>query len=245
MARLGAPREAMIKPASVACVLLVEDEPAISESLGYALGREGIASRMAFTLAQADEELSSAEVDLIVLDLMLPDGSGFDFLGAVRSGPHSAIPVVALSSRDQAADRVRALELGADDYVIKPFSPREVVLRVQAVLRRLPGKSIPPRQKPSLQVNLETRRALLGEVLLDLTRVEFDLLALFLGRPDRAFSRAEIIDQIWGSGFALSDRTIDSHIKALRKKVADAGGDPQTIETVRGIGYRFSFREPE
>ncbi|HEX3139505.1 MAG TPA: response regulator transcription factor [Rhizobacter sp.] len=227
-------------------VLVVEDEPAILESLGFVLERDGFEPQLAGSLERADEILAAGAVDLVVLDLMLPDGSGFDLIGKLRSTGRLAPPLIVLSSRDSETDRVRALEMGADDYVTKPFSPREVLARVRAVLRRteraVPDGSPVAAEAPELRhlprFNPTSRRAAVGDTPLDLTRVEFDLMALFFGEPGRAFSRAEIIDQVWGSGFALSDRTIDSHIKALRKKLTDAGGDAGLIETVRGIGYR-------
>lgn len=215
-------------------VLVVEDEPAIAESVAYVLEKAGFGARIASSLERAREELGSP-TDLVVLDLMLPDGSGFDLINELSGRD---IAVIVLSSRDAEADRVRALEIGADDYVIKPFSPREVAARAKAVLRR-------SKIEPSLplMISRETRRAQLQGTPLDLTRVEFDLLLLLSSKPGAVFSRPDIIDQVWGSGFALSDRTIDSHIKALRKKIHDAGGLPSWIETVRGVGYRLM--EPE
>jgi len=223
-------------------ILVVEDEPAIAESLAYSLRRDGFAVTVAGTLAEAEREVRAA--DLVVLDLMLPDGSGFDLIGIVRRSQRGT-PVIVLSSRDSEADRVAALETGADDYVTKPFSPREIVARVRAVLRRAgaPATPIPKDVGPSpLAVEESTRRAHVHGVSMELTRVEFDLLAYLLGAPGRVFTRAQLIDKVWGDGFAITDRTIDSHVKSLRRKVADAGGDPNLIETVRGVGYRVTDR---
>lgn len=221
-------------------ILIVEDEPAIAESLAYALRRDGYEVTMAASLAEADAEIESAS--LVILDLMLPDGSGFDLLGRIRHGGGTAA-IIVLSSRDAEADRVAALETGADDYVTKPFSPREVVARVRAVLRRAQGDLVrkPPRASAlPLSVDDASRRAhVLGQPL-ELTRVEFDLLACLLGDPGRVFTRAQLIDRVWGDGFAMTDRTIDSHIKGLRRKVSEAGGDAHMIETVRGVGYRVT-----
>jgi two-component system catabolic regulation response regulator CreB len=183
----------------------------------------------------------------VVLDLMLPDGSGFDLIGQIRRGkPGTA--VIVLSSRDGEADRVAALETGADDYVTKPFSPREIVARVRAVLRRAapaPAAAAPAPAAPAavpLTVDEATRRATVNGRLMDLTRVEFDLLACLLAAPGRVFTRAQLIDRVWGDGFAITDRTVDSHVKGLRRKVAEAGGDAALIETVRGVGYRVTDR---
>jgi len=219
-------------------ILVVEDEPAIAESVAYALGRDGFSVTLAATATAASELVDGA--DLVVLDLMLPDGSGFDLIGRWRKSKH--IPVIVLSSRDGEADRVVALEAGADDYVTKPFSPREVVARVRAVLRRsqtelAAGMAAPA---PVLSLDAATRRARANGSNLELTRVEFDVLACLLEQPGRVYSRVELIARVWGDGFAITDRTIDSHVKALRKKVAEAGAEPGLIETVRGVGYRVT-----
>jgi DNA-binding response OmpR family regulator len=217
-------------------ILVVEDEPAIAESVAYALRRDGFVVTVAQTLAEAEAQRS--EVDLVILDLMLPDGSGFEWIGSLRSEQRDK-PIIVLSSRDGEADRVAALETGADDYVTKPFSPREIVARVRAVLRRSVASGAPA-GAPAHVVELDekTRRARVGDTALELTRVEFDLLACLLAGPDRVHTRVELIDRVWGDGFAITDRTIDSHVKALRRKLAEAGADPGTIETVRGVGYR-------
>lgn len=227
----------------MANILVVEDEPAIAESVAYALGKAGHTTTVAGSLRDARTSLSES-IDLLVLDLMLPDGSGFDLIIELEDRRQSGLAVIVLSSRDGEADRVRALEIGADDYVTKPFSPREIVARVTAVTRRMkkPSESDLPHLEASLatrlRVNLETRRAQVDDHAIELTRVEFDLLALLLSRPGFVFSRSTIIDEVWGEGFALSDRTIDSHVKALRKKIVEGGGESDWIETVRGVGYR-------
>jgi two-component system catabolic regulation response regulator CreB len=221
-------------------ILVVEDEPAIAESLAYSLKREGYGVETAGTLAEAGRKAEQA--DLVILDLMLPDGSGFDLLAGLRRlSPAPA--VIVLSSRDQEADRVAGLETGADDYVTKPFSPREMVARVRAVLRRA-RQVEPPPSRPELPVtaDADTRRAAVHGRPLELTRVEFDLLLCLLDAPGRVFTRAQLIERIWGDNFAITDRTVDSHVKALRRKVAQAGGEPGLIETVRGVGYRLSDR---
>jgi two-component system catabolic regulation response regulator CreB len=225
-------------------ILVVEDEPAILESLTYALKRDGYEVVGAPNLAKAAAALGT--VELVLLDLMLPDGSGFEIIGRARrlDAPPA---IIVLSSRDDEADRVAALETGADDYVTKPFSPREIVARVRAVLRRTgavgpeaaPGKPRAPSALP-LVVDEETRRATVHARLIELTRVEFDLLACLLSAPGRVFTRSELIDRVWGDGFAITDRTIDSHVKALRRKVSEAGGEAGLLETVRGVGYRVT-----
>jgi DNA-binding response OmpR family regulator len=219
-------------------ILVVEDEPAIAESVAYALERDGFSVTLAATLTDAAALVDGA--DLVVLDLMLPDGSGFDLIGRWRKNQH--IPVIVLSSRDGEADRVVALEAGADDYVTKPFSPREVVARVRAVLRRSQTEQAAGMAKaaPAISLDAATRRARANGSSLELTRVEFDVLSCLLEQPGRVYTRVELISRVWGDGFAITDRTIDSHVKALRKKVAEAGAEPGMIETVRGVGYRVT-----
>jgi two-component system catabolic regulation response regulator CreB len=217
-------------------ILVVEDEPAIAESVAYALTRDGFAVSLAATVSAAASLAESA--DLVVLDLMLPDGSGFDLIARWRKAKH--IPIIVLSSRDGEADRVVALEAGADDYVTKPFSPREVLARVRAVLRRSQAETSPLAGAQALSVDPVTRRARANDSSLELTRVEFDVLSCLLEQPGRVYSRMELIGRVWGDGFAITDRTIDSHVKALRKKVAEAGAEPGLIETVRGVGYRVT-----
>jgi DNA-binding response OmpR family regulator len=214
-------------------ILVVEDEPAIAESVEYVLQRGDFRTQVVGDLEGA--WCARKDCDLILLDLMLPDGSGRELIQRLR-GEGASTPIIVLSSRDSEHDRVDALEKGADDYVTKPFSPREIVARVHAVLRRfhreLAVSDTPFRVEPA------TRRAYCKDVPLELTRVEFDLLAELAKSPGRVFARAELIDRVWGDGFAITDRTIDSHVKSLRKKVVEAGGYPQLIETVRGVGYR-------
>ena len=226
----------------MAKVLIVEDEPAIAESLSFSLERDGFTVDTAATLRQARAKLDG--IDLILLDLMLPDGSGFDLMMAARR-QERAPAIIVLSSRGSEADRVAALETGADDYVTKPFSPREVVARVRAVLRRVTPQSHRMPRAPSSVTSIitlddTTRRASVEGKTLDLTRVEFDLLGSLLREPGRVYTRAELIDQVWGDGFAITDRTVDSHVKGLRKKLSDAGADAGVIETVRGVGYRVA-----
>lgn len=220
---------------SAEAILIVEDERAIAESLSYALEREGFVTRMAHDFGSAWNERLGAQ--LMVLDLMLPDGSGLDLLGQMRA-EGSRTPVIVLSSRDGETDRVGALEAGADDYVTKPFSPREVVARIRAVLRRAAstGSGVPA----AMTLNPSSRKVLVLGQALELTRVEFDLLAALASCQGQVYTRAELIDRVWGEGFRITDRTIDSHIKSLRRKVAEAGGDAGWIETVRGVGYRLA-----
>ena len=221
-------------------VLIVDDEPAIRESLAFALKRDGFGVVEAASLKEARS--ATADADLIVLDLVLPDGNGLDFLRSLRA--KSDVPVIVLTSRDEETDRVVGLEMGADDYVLKPFSPREVAARVRAVLRRAAGKSAQPSEETALKagtlsVDPRTRKAAVASRELALSRTEFNLLAAFLRSPGRVFERSQLLDAVWGSDVVVGDRTVDVHIKALRRKIEEAGGDPRVLETVRGVGYRL------
>ncbi len=228
-------------------VLVIDDEPAIRESLAFALGRDGFEVLAAGSLQGARAAWERA--DLLILDLMLPDGSGVDFLRWLRQ--HSRVPVLILSSRGDETDRVVGLELGADDYVVKPFSPREVVARVRAVLRRTapqepsaaplggPGRRDATLHGPGgLVLDRERRMAWIAATQLELTKLQFDLLAELLRAPGRVRSREALLDRVW-CGTCVSDRTVDVHIKELRRRVEAAGGDAGLIETVRGVGYRL------
>ena len=225
----------------MSAILVVDDEPAIRESLAFALKRDGFAIAEAASLREAQQQLEGA--DLVILDLVLPDGNGLDFLRALRA--KSDVPVIVLTSRDEETDRVVGLEMGADDYVLKPFSPREVAARVRAVLRRAGGKSAQPDEEKALRgpgglvVDPRTRKAAVGARDLALSRTEFNLLAAFLRSPGRVFERSQLLDAVWGSDVVVGDRTVDVHVKALRRKIEEAGGDPRILETVRGVGYRL------
>jgi DNA-binding response OmpR family regulator len=224
----------------VTAILIVDDEPAIRESLAFALQREGFVIAEAGTLKEARARAPAA--DLLLLDLVLPDGNGLEFLRALRA--KSDVPVIVLTSRDEETDRVVGLEMGADDYVLKPFSPREVAARVRAVLRRSSAKAMPPEEeKPlrsgSLSADLRSRKALAGDRELALSRTEFNLLTAFLRSPGRVFERSQLLETVWGSDVVVGDRTVDVHVKALRRKLEEAGADSRVLETVRGVGYRL------
>ncbi len=221
-------------------VLIVEDETAIAESLVYALRRDGFSVAHKKTLQDAMSVMDAC--DLIVLDLMLPDGSGFDLLSRLR-GLGLATPVIVLTSRDDEADRVAGLEGGADDYVVKPFSPREVVARIRAVLRRTKttqaAATVPGGKTQLLTLDDDTRRAFYAGKLVDLTRTEFELLRVLSLGKERVFTRQQLLDRIFGESYAVTDRSIDAHVKALRRKLSQAGAPADLLETERGVGYRL------
>ena len=227
---------------SVLRVLGVEDDVAIADADLYCLRREGMSAEVADTLGAARGILAGGQVDVVVLDLGLPDGSGFSLLPVCKGAPGDT-RVVVLTSRDEDVECVAALEAGADDFVTKPFSPRALAARVRAVARR--GSKAPASEsEPSrsgLAVDLERRRATWCGAELGLTKIELDLLAVLAEAPGRVRTREHLVARVWGDTFALSERTVDSHLKGLRRKLADAGAPPSLVETVRGIG--FTLRE--
>ncbi|HXZ56785.1 MAG TPA: response regulator transcription factor [Gaiellaceae bacterium] len=215
-------------------VLLVEDEDAIAEPLSEGLRREGFAVERVATGAAA---LEAAEPDVVLLDLGLPDIDGFTICRELRS--RSSVPIIVVSAKGEEVDRVVGLELGADDYVVKPFGVRELVARIRAVTRR----SRPPTggaiRVGELEVDVRGRHARLGGEELALTPKEFDLLALLASEPGVVFSRERILEQVWQTTWYGSAKTIDVHVAALRRKL----GDPGWIETVRGVGLRLRADE--
>ncbi|MBS1158891.1 MAG: two component transcriptional regulator, winged helix family [Proteobacteria bacterium] len=223
-------------------ILIVDDEPAISETLAYALRAAGFATESCTLGAQALIRLADGEHDLVVLDVGLPDVNGFDVCRALRR--HSDIPVLFLTARSDEVDRIVGLELGGDDYVPKPFSPREVVSRIRAILRRLrpeSGKPAAPATAASrFAVDADGRRIAYHGQWLNLTRYEFLLLALLLDRPGRILSRGQIMESVWQDSGESLDRTVDTHIKTLRGKLRAIRGDEDCIQTHRGLGYSVS-----
>ena len=223
----------------MATVLVVEDERDIRDLLRRYLEREGHAVLTAGTGAEALRLLEDGAPDLVLLDLGLPDIDGFDVL---RAATGLATPVIALTARSAVEDRIRGLERGVDDYVTKPFSPREVVLRVAAVLTRHQGAESHDQESYGaghLVIDSARHVALLDGVELDLTPTEWGVLTSLAGTPGRVFSRSELVNRVRGYEFAGYERTIDSHVKNLRRKLGDDG--PSIVETVLGVGYRFGL----
>jgi DNA-binding response OmpR family regulator len=223
-------------------VLLVEDEETITVPLTEALAREGFRTETAGTLAAGLDIARCERPDLVLLDVMLPDGSGFDLLRELRDGER--MPVIMLTARGDEADRVLGLELGADDYVVKPFSARELVARIRAVLRRTSAAATPaangPLQIGAIELDPSARTVTLAGAPLELTRKEFDLLALLMGQAGSVVSRERLIDEVWDVNWFGSTKTLDVHVSALRKKLGDDSSDPRYLHTVRGVGFRFA-----
>jgi DNA-binding response OmpR family regulator len=230
-------------------VLLVEDEETITAPLTEALAREGFRTETAASLADGLELAKSHRPDLVLLDVMLPDGSGFELLRELRSDSVK-VPVIMLTARGDEADRVLGLELGADDYVVKPFSARELVARIRAVLRRVSAAGTPTApsrlQIGALDLDGSARTVTLDGEPLELTRKEFDLLALLMGQAGTVVSRERLIDEVWDVNWFGSTKTLDVHVSGLRKKLGDDPSDPRYLHTVRGVGFRFaSSVEPD
>jgi DNA-binding response OmpR family regulator len=216
--------------------LVVEDEAAIAEVVAFALTRDGMPADVASTLARG-RELSSGR-DLVVVDLGLPDGSGYDLVRDLARLPN-APRVIVLTSRDEEVDCVAALEAGADDFVHKPFSPRALVARARAVLRR-GRRGTEPAPAGALHVDLSRREASYEGRRLTLTKTELDLLAVLAQTPGRVYTRGQLVERVWGGGHALTDRTVDSHVKLLRRKLDLAGAPPSLIASVHGVGFKLS-----
>lgn len=217
-------------------ILLLEDEQAIADTLLYALQSEGFEVQHVHLAGQALEAFRTQAPDLAILDVSVPDGNGFDVCRAIRKT--SEMPIVFLTARHEEIDRVLGLELGADDYVVKPFSPREVCARVRAILRRSAAASpTQVAQGPMLQLDEAAQRISCGGEWLTLTRYEFQLLATLLRRPERIFSRVELMDLVWGGALDTSDRTVDAHVKLLRGKLRARGVVVELIQTHRNMGY--------
>ena len=221
-------------------VLVVDDETKIRDLVGAYLEREGHRVLLADTGLAALELAERLAPDLVVLDLGLPDLPGEELLRLVRRS--SDVPVIMLTARATEGQRVTGLRLGADDYVTKPFSPRELVARVEAVLRRaggVPAGRTPTYASGRLAVDGERREVSLDGVPVALTRTEFDLLATLASRPGRVWSRYELVSRVQGHGFEGYERTVDAHVKNLRRKLGDASRTPVFVLTVPGIGYKF------
>jgi two-component system phosphate regulon response regulator PhoB len=220
-------------------ILIVDDEPDLLELTRVNLSGAGLVVDTAESGTEAFEKLRRSPPDLLILDLLLPDLSGTEICRRVRSDPRlSAMPIIMLTARSEEIDRVVGFELGADDYVTKPFSPRELVLRVQAVLRRRDREDATAStlEQGVLRLDPESHRCWVDGEEVTLTAKEFDLLHALMSRRGRAMTRDALIDAVWGHNISVTSRTIDTHLKRLREKLGAAG---DMIETVRGVGYRF------
>jgi DNA-binding response OmpR family regulator len=234
-------------------VLVVDDDPTVAEVVGTYLERAGFGVLTATTGATALDAVSTHAPDLVLLDLMLPDLDGLEVCRRIRATSHT--PIIMLTALGEEVDRVLGLEVGADDYVTKPFSPRELVLRAQSVLRRsgragssgaAADASDPPTvlRDGDLMLDTSAHSAERGGSPLALTTREFDLLAFLLAHPGRAFTRTELMEQVWGWTFG-DQSTVTVHVRRLREKVEPEPTDPRRLMTVWGVGYRWDTQEPQ
>jgi two-component system, OmpR family, catabolic regulation response regulator CreB len=226
-------------------ILIVEDEDAIAQTLIYALTTDGFETRHARLLAEARAALARETASFVVLDVGLPDGSGFDLCRELRAGAHgdARLPILMLTARSEEVDRIVGLELGADDYVAKPFSPREVSLRVKTILRRVSSSATTTDASETLfHLDREAQRIRFSGQVLALAKREYLLLKTLLERPSRICSREMLLDTVWGMDAESGDRTVDTHIKTLRAKLKAVRDDLDPIETHRGMGYSIAAR---
>ncbi|MET4163815.1 two-component system catabolic regulation response regulator CreB [Marinobacterium sp. MBR-111] len=216
-------------------VLIVEDEPSIADTIRYALETERMVNIWVTTGQQALDALSEGNIELVLLDIGLPDMSGFDVCRVIRQA--SSVPVVFLTSRHEEIDQVLGLELGADDYITKPFSPRVLTARIRARLRQ-------PQEAANISSagfshDADGARIMLNGILLDLSRYEYRLLLLLMSNPGRIYSREQLMQQVWEEPERSFDRTVDTHIKTLRRKIRDISANCDPLKTRRGLGYSF------
>ena len=226
-------------------ILVIEDEPDIRKTLEYNLAREGFIVSTAGSLKKAKNILENPNFSLILLDLMLPDGSGLDLCRELKSNSAlKEIPIIILTAKDDEVDKVVGFELGADDYVTKPFSVRELILRVKAVLKRNQKTATPleiNRNFGSLVMDIESHEVFIDDEEIILTALEFKLLNQLVERRGRVQTRDQLLSDVWGYSSDVTTRTVDTHIKRLREKLGVMG---KYIQTIRGVGYKFS-RTPE
>ena len=226
-------------------ILIIEDEPDIRKTLEYNISREGYEVISASSLSEGREKLESASFSLLLLDLMLPDGSGLDLCRELKQDKSlSSMPVIILTAKDDEVDKVVGFELGADDYVTKPFSVRELILRVKAVLKRGERKSDNmevQRQFGELKIDVDSHEVFVNDEPISLTALEFKLLRQLVDRRGRVQSRDQLLSDVWGYSSEVTTRTVDTHIKRLREKLGPMG---KYVQTIRGVGYKFS-RSPD
>ena len=230
-------------------ILVIEDEPDINKTISYNLLTEGFEPISAYNLLEADNWIQSNSPDLILLDLMLPDGSGLDFCKRIKSkDKFNNIPIIILTAKDDEVDKVVGFELGADDYVTKPFSVRELILRIKAILKRKTISSHSEnidlnesKEFGKLKIDADSHEVFIDNNEIILTALEFKLLKHLVDRRGRVQTRDQLLSDVWGYSAQITTRTVDTHVKRLREKLGIMG---KHVETIRGVGYRFS-RTPD
>lgn len=231
-------------PTAAGDILIVDDEASVIEVVALYLQREGFRTRSARNGTDALVALQAERPALVILDVMLPHIDGLALIRRMRENPALDVPVIMLTARGRESDRINGLELGADDYVTKPFSPAELVSRVKAVLRRSSGPSVTdagaaPIDFGDLRIDPLTREVVVRGAPLELTATEFNLLAFMAARPRQVFKRSQLLEQVWGYSDYLDPSTVTVHIRRLREKIEVDPADPQWLQTVWGVGYKF------
>ena len=228
-------------------ILVVEDEPDINKTVSYNIANEGLKPLSALNLTEAESYISSNNISLIILDLMLPDGSGLDFCKKLKSSnAYRDIPIIIVTAKDDEVDKVVGFELGADDYVTKPFSVRELMLRIKAILKRN-SKNMTQNTSSKIEtfgilsINEDSHEVFINDDEIILTALEFKLLKHLLDRRGRVQTRDQLLSDVWGYSAHITTRTVDTHVKRLREKMGFMG---KHVQTIRGVGYRFS-RNPD
>ena len=225
-------------------ILVVDDEVDIVDFIGDYLAGEGYEVSKAYDGLEALNKIRQDRPDLVVLDIMLPGLDGFEVCKQMRT--ESTVPVLMVTAKDSDVDKIVGLEIGADDYIPKPFNPRELVARVKAILRRTYRQDYQPHSQmetlkyKDLSIDTERRRATIGHRSLELTMKEFDLLLFLMRNPGHVYSRNDLLDYVWGQDSFVGDRTVDVHIRRLREQIETDASRPQYIKTVWGIGYKFT-----
>ena len=224
-------------------ILIVEDESSFSEAISFLLGKEGFETDVAENGRAALELFKASAYDLVLLDLMIPEVSGIDVCRAIRTT--SMVPIIMLTAKDSEVDKVVGLELGADDYVTKPYSSRELVARIKAVLRRGTTESMDADSNSAIQeagnirMDVERHQVTVNGTLINLPLKEFELLEFLMRNAGRVLTRGQLIDRVWGGDYYGDTKTLDVHIKRLRSKIEEDPANPQLIQTIRGLGYKF------
>ena len=226
-------------------ILVIEDEPDIRKNLEYNLAREGFSVIGAASISEAESNLSIQTFNLILLDLMLPDGSGLDLCKKIKADSKTeSIPIIILTAKDDEVDKVVGFEIGADDYVTKPFSVRELILRVKAVLKRGTEKKDileVERKFGDLRIDIDSHEVHVDDSKINLTALEFKLLRQLVDTRGRVQSRDQLLSEVWGYSSDVTTRTVDTHVKRLREKLGPMG---KYVQTIRGVGYKFA-RSPD
>jgi len=224
-------------------ILIVEDESSFSEAISFLLGKEGFETDVAENGRTALELFKASAYDLVLLDLMIPEVSGIEVCRAIRTT--SMVPIIMLTAKDSEVDKVVGLELGADDYVTKPYSSRELVARIKAVLRRGTPESVDADSSSAIQtagnirMDVERHQVTVNGTLINLPLKEFELLEFLMRNEGRVLTRGQLIDRVWGGDYYGDTKTLDVHIKRLRSKIEEDSANPQLIQTIRGLGYKF------